>query len=121
GGTLPARAASVVNDSGIRGTGFGEVNVTGTNTTWAVSGVMSIGDNARGIVNVNTGGDVRGNITEIGLGSVGSVTVSGAGSTWTNTNWIDVGGNTTGTLLISGGGTVSDSRGSVGVSSGISG
>src|SRR3954464_4261975 len=80
GGTLSAAQVSVGNDSRLHGVGLGQVNVS-TSASWNVSGVMSIGDNVRGIVNVSNGGDVRGNVTEIGLSSVGTATVIGAGST----------------------------------------
>lgn len=104
---------------------MGEVEVTGTGSTWTNGYELQVGiyDNSTGTLNISHGGEVSNNFGVVGYysGSAGNVTVDGAGSTWTNRYTLSVGSSGSGTLGITDGGVVSNPDGYVGFSSGSTG
>ncbi len=99
-------SSNIGTDPGSAGT----VTVTGAGSTWD-SGLLTIGNNGQGTLNVEAGGQVNTTNGNIGNrnGAVGMVTVTGSGSTWTSGR-IDVGlgsiGAAQGTLTVDAGGQV---------------
>jgi len=101
----------------------GTVTVTGSGSTWANSGTLSVGNYGTGTLTIENGGSVSNAAAAVGdkFGSTGTVTVTGAGSTWTSSGTLYVGNSGTGTLTIANGGTVSNINVRVGSVSGSTG
>ena len=90
---------------------------------WAVGGVLEVGGNGIGTLNVDAGSMVSNTQGYIGrnVGSTGQATVTGPGSQWNNTSWLSVGHGGYGTLNVESGGVVSNSTGFIGYFAGSTG
>lgn len=111
GGSITNQYTSIGDTS----TGIGTVTVTGSGSilTSSISstssaGIVYVGRNGTGTLNVINGGDVstEGMYIASSRGSTGNVTVDGAGSTITVAGYLGVGVYGNGTMTVSGGGKV---------------
>ena len=86
----------------------GIVNVNGAGSTWTNSGLLFVGYEGSGALNITGGGVVNNEWIFIGdsSGSTGEVTVDGGGSTLTNSGFCIVGYHGSGTLNITNSGLV---------------
>jgi T5SS/PEP-CTERM-associated repeat protein len=117
----------------------GEVQVSGAGSLWAHSGLLSVGANGLGTMEISSGGVVTSAVGSIGgydpnfpsladylaPGAVlpngtGAVVVTGAGSTW-DTGLLGVGLFGNGTLVVNDGGSVGTVETWIGVGRGIAG
>ncbi|MPZ37013.1 MAG: hypothetical protein GEU95_02935 [Rhizobiales bacterium] len=117
-GNLTIQNGATLTTSGSRGViaanpgSNGVVTVTGVNSSWTISGILSVGSEGTGSLTIAGGGAVTSASGRVGsaAGSTGSITVTGAGSTWSNSGSLTVGGGFsgggTGTLTIADGGMV---------------
>jgi T5SS/PEP-CTERM-associated repeat protein len=110
------QVTSTLSFVGFSGPADGTVNVEGSGSRWDNSGDMSIGQFAKGELNVLDGGIVsNGGNGYLGRNNndlaIGTATVSGAGSQWNNDGDLFVADFGTGTLNISDGGVVSNAEG----------
>ena len=92
----------------------GSVTVDGTNSMWASSAELFLGNHGNGTLAITGGARVSNRKAYVGAysGSTGSVTVSGNGSTWASTGSLYLGGiesgaGGTGSVTVSNGGLVS--------------
>lgn len=111
-GTLNVFSGSDVSNSagfmgGLSG-GTGVVNVSGSGSSWIMTGGLQNGVfGGNGTLNIESGGLVSaGGFTRVG-GNYSTVTVTGAGSTFTNSQSLIIGQNGTGTVTVSSGGSMS--------------
>ena len=92
--------------------------VAGTGSMWNNSGILYVGNQGTGTLNVNTGGSVSNTTGYIGYNVAGlsAATVTGGGSKWANSSSLYVGytNGGTGTLNVSNGGYVSNTSGYIG-------
>ncbi len=104
------------NDTFVGSTG--DVTVSGSGSTWANSGELTVGNYGTGTLKVEDGGQVLNTNAYIGyygdLGGTSSATISGSGSTWKNTGDLYVGDFGSGMLVIDKGGAVSNVDGIIG-------
>ena len=86
------------------------MTVTGTGSSWIMSGQLFVGSVGNGTLEILAGGAVISDGSTIGdsTGSNGQATVDGAGSLWTNTDILTIGNDngTIGSLTLRNGGTV---------------
>ncbi len=111
GGTV-TNADGVVGGSG----GRGEVLVTGTGSTWANSGMLTIGSTGgSGTLTIAAGGSVVNTESRVSTlsSSIGQVLVTGADSTWTNSGPLTIGYAGPGTMTIENGATVTNTTGTI--------
>lgn len=89
--------------------GNGTATVTGEGSTWQNSGILHVGDQGTGELNVLAGGSVTdaSAVMAKAANSIGKAMVSGANSTWTSTGNLAVGDLGTATLTVAEGGAVS--------------
>ena len=128
-GTLQIAAGGSVSDGdneygalvGASGGAQGTVTVTGSGSSWANSGDLTIGYYGTGTLLIIADGLVTNGQSNYGgvigyfAGSTGQVTVTGIGSKWTGTGSLYVGyDGGKGTLNITSGGAVTDVAGSIG-------
>ncbi len=110
-GTMLANAGSDV----VAGLGYigylpgsnGTATIDGAGSTWTTGGgLIFVGKQGTGTLNITSGGVVTANIPYVGSqpGSSGSVSIDGAGSLLTMTNFLQVGYQGNGTLKITNGG-----------------
>jgi subtilase-type serine protease len=118
-GTLAIAAGGSVTVHGKSAIGFsasaqGLVSVSGQNSTWAVSGPLSIGNFGSGTLNIGVGGTVNSADATLAVqaGAQGKATVTGG--TWASSGQIVVGGAGAGTLEVTAGGVVNSGSGVVG-------
>jgi len=100
-----------IGDHGNSATGKysnGVVNVTGAGSQWNNSGLLEVGVNGNGTLNISAGASVSDMIGIVGANgpSTGIVTLTGSGSTFTSSQFLDVGLNGTGILNVGSGTTV---------------
>jgi len=92
GGTVESDGWTYI---GYIGTSTNIATVTGANSTWDVSGKISVGYWASGILNIEDGGTVTSNTGQIGEVAldygVGIVSVAGINSTWNISDYLTVG------------------------------
>ncbi|MGV3663196.1 MAG: autotransporter outer membrane beta-barrel domain-containing protein, partial [Prosthecobacter sp.] len=117
--TLVLSGGSISNVHGYLGYSLGSlgtVNVSGG--TWTNSGILLIGHQGTGVLNLSGTGSVSNTLGYLGnsAGSVGTANVSGG--TWTNSNDLYLGNSGTGVLNLSGTGSVSNTRAVLGQVSG---
>jgi outer membrane autotransporter protein len=119
GGTLSIEGGALSNATGVIGDFDGDtgtVSVTGSGSTWANSGSLTVGFEGNGTMTVADGGAVSNATGFIAreAGSTGTVTVTGTGSTWTNSGTLAVGGEGAGALTVADGGLVENATGIIG-------
>lgn len=106
GGLVSSRVASLGYGSV---DSIGKATVTGAGSRWTTSQWFDVGNQGRGELIIEAGGEVNvfeGNLGYAGSDSNGIATVTGQGSTWVNRNKLTVGNLGSGTLTIAGGGLV---------------
>jgi fibronectin-binding autotransporter adhesin len=115
----------VTSDVGIVGQfsgGDGTATVDGTNSLWAITNTLTVGQSSLlGTVNVQAGGKITSATGIVGYfaNGAGTVTVTGTASEWALTGVLSVGrDNGTGTLNIQSGGKVTSNSASIGGDSG---
>lgn len=83
-------------------TGLGTATITGSDSSWGMSGELRVGHAGTGTLNVQDSGSVENADGYIGYSSsgTGTATVTGAGSTWTNTGDLYVGRDGAGSLTL---------------------
>ena len=126
GGSVSSGSSSSFSDSiAYNPQSIGVVTVDGTGSSWTShGGLVIVGSQGSGTLNVTNGGAVSGASADVGNAScsMGSVTVDGAGLTWTNSGYLLIGSyQGAGTLKITGGGTVRSNTGYIGDRSGSNG
>ncbi|HMD84927.1 MAG TPA: hypothetical protein VKO18_09520 [Terriglobia bacterium] len=86
---------------------YGAVNVTGAGSQWNNSGLLEVGVNGNGTLNISAGASVSDMIGIVGANgpSAGMVTLTGTGSTFTSSQLLDVGLGGTGILNVNTGTT----------------
>ena len=92
---FPSTIASQSNSTG-------NVTVTGTGSSWANDGRISVGGFGDGTLSILNGASVTGTDAEVGVlsGGSGGVLVSGTNSLWNNTGNLTVGGDGSGSVSI---------------------
>jgi outer membrane autotransporter protein len=122
GASVTSATASVTSAAaylGYSANGSGTVTVTGSGSSWGISGDLYVGYNGTGELTIENGGSVS--VSNVflanGLGTTGTLTVSGAGSQLIASGEIDVGVNGVGSLIVEAGGVVESEFGIVGVPS----
>jgi len=108
GGAIVNDTSAYIGDHGKIGkVSNGVVTVTGTGSQWNNSGLLEVGVNGNGTLNISGGGSVTALLGIVGTNgpSTGTVSVSDAGSTFTGTQFLDIGLGGTGILNVSGGAT----------------
>jgi T5SS/PEP-CTERM-associated repeat protein/autotransporter-associated beta strand protein len=101
----------------------GTVTVSGANSRWSVSNLLSVGYAATSTMTVSAGGfvaDDTGKIGDTATGN-GTVTVTGTGSQWSSATALEVGTYGTGKLIVSSGGLVSAQSSTVALHTGSTG
>ena len=108
--------SSLVSSSAILGqsSSFGQVRISGPDATWENAGILVIGLNSGGQLNVEAGGVVTTAGGRIGLLNPSEAQVSGGGSRWNMNGDLTLGENSSAFLNINGGGVVSNVNGVVG-------
>jgi T5SS/PEP-CTERM-associated repeat protein len=113
-GTLTiAEGVAVTSGNGYLGYKAGSTGmatVSGTGSTWANSGNLTVGSYGNGALNVINGGrasSAADSYLGYNTGAKGTVNVDGTGSAWTSTGTIIVGYSGTGTVNITNGGQAS--------------
>lgn len=128
-GTLNiSNGGSVLTDKafiGFEGASVGEVNVSGTGSSWTNTSNLIVGHDTTGTLNIGGGGSVVSQRAYIGdaAGSSGTVNVDGAGSLLDLLGFyaLNVGGFGNGTLNITSGGSVASYHALIGNAAGSSG
>jgi T5SS/PEP-CTERM-associated repeat protein len=108
GGGIVNDMNGYIGDHGIAGkVSNGVVTVTGTGSQWNNSGLLEVGLNGNGTLNVTSGGSVTDAVGVIGANgpSTGTVTLSGSGSSFVSSQSLSVGLNGTGILNVNSGTT----------------
>ncbi|WP_210210908.1 beta strand repeat-containing protein, partial [Rhizobium leguminosarum] len=120
-GTLAVSNGGVVANAGDAAVAFSAIStsaatVNGVGSKWTNGGILTVGRDGIGTLNITNGGEVSGASGILGdsVGSTGTATVDGAGSTFASTGNLIVGLDGTGAVKITAGGTASDVDGTVG-------
>jgi T5SS/PEP-CTERM-associated repeat protein/autotransporter-associated beta strand protein len=118
---------NVTSGYGVVGTysgGNGTALVTGTNSTWTMSGgTLFVGDYVPGNLTISNSGAINSEGGDVGTnaGGNGTVLVTGTNSTWNISNGLYVGDGGAGNLTITNGGTITSGFGDVGTNVGGNG
>ena len=119
-GTLNSVGTSIGSGGVVFGFGSGRLEIS-TGALWNNSGVVTVGDQAPGTLEVNAGADATAFSAVVGYEAAGSATITGAGSLWSISSSLDVGGSATGTLSVLAGGKVTSDLGTLGTAAGATG
>ena len=125
-GRLIVRDGGLVTNTGASGTigsgngSNGFATVEGAGSTWSNAGILYVGEQGRGTLEVLDGGSVDSDSVQIGDGSTGNGTlvVDGAGSRLQIASTLDVADAGMGLFVIQNGGLATDTQGRVGSSLG---
>jgi T5SS/PEP-CTERM-associated repeat protein len=113
GGGIVDDVNGYIGDHGTAGVKWsnGVVTVTGAGSQWNNSGLLEVGINGNGTLNISNGASVTAAIGIVGANgpSTGMVTLTGVGSSFNSGQFLDVGLNGRGILTVNGGTTAAAS------------
>jgi T5SS/PEP-CTERM-associated repeat protein len=114
-GTIAGLAGAVIGaQSGSDGSG---ASITGNGSDWQISGLLAVGDNAAGSLEITAGGTATAGQLDSGVltGSSGIISVIGTGSALTLSGQLTIGDAASAELSILSGGTVNANNADIGL------